>query len=84
MEEKKGVSQTLQQNRCVLLGVRFPFTYQQKSPRFFKGLKYRGGDRIRTGVQTYSPKAFYMLISLLLVGDTQEMNKPMYRLAGWS
>jgi hypothetical protein len=22
-----------------------------------------GGDRVRTGVQTYSPKAFYMLIS---------------------
>jgi len=25
-----------------------------------------------------------MLISLLLVGNTQEMNKPMYHLAGWS
>lgn len=27
-----------------------------------------GGDRIRTGVQTYSPKAFYMLIPALIVG----------------
>ena len=34
------------------------------------GLKARscGGDRIRTGVQTYSTKAFYMLIPALLVG----------------
>jgi len=44
----------------------------------------RGGEGNRTPVQTYSPKAFYMLISLLLVGDTQEKNKPMYHLAGWS
>jgi hypothetical protein len=27
-----------------------------------------GGDRTRTGVQTHSPKAFYMLIPALLVG----------------
>ena len=27
-----------------------------------------GGERIRTGVQTYSPKAFYMLIPELFVG----------------
>ena len=40
-----------------------------------------GGDRIRTGVQTYSPKAFYMFISLLIVGIEQEMNKPILRLA---
>jgi site-specific DNA recombinase len=34
------------------------------------GLRVRsgGGDRIRTGVQTYSPKAFYMLIPALIVG----------------
>lgn len=37
---------------------------------------------IRTRVQTYSPKAFYMLISLLLVGNKPEMNKPIYCLAG--
>ena len=41
-----------------------------------------GGNRTR--VQTYSPKAFYMLISLLIVGDIQEKNKPIYYLAGWS
>jgi len=40
-----------------------------------------GGDRIRTGVQTYSPKAFYMLISLLLVGNEPELNKPIHHLA---
>jgi len=27
-----------------------------------------GGERIRTAVQTYSPKAFYMLIPELVVG----------------
>ena len=48
------------------------------------GLKVRsgGGDRIRTGVQTYSTKAFYMFISLLFVGSKQETNKPIYFLAG--
>ena len=40
-----------------------------------------GAEGNRTPVQTYSSKAFYMLISLLLVGDEQEMNKPTYRLA---
>lgn len=34
------------------------------------GLSVRpcGGDRIRTGVQTYSTKAFYMFIPALIVG----------------
>ena len=43
-----------------------------------------GGGGNRTRVQTYSPKAFYMLISLLFVGNEQEMNKPITRLAAWS
>ncbi len=43
-----------------------------------------GGDRIRTGVQTYSSKAFYMFISSLVVGGKQETNIPIRRLAGWS
>ena len=43
-----------------------------------------GAEGNRTPVQTYPSKAFYMLISLLLVGDEQEMNKPIHRLAGWS
>ena len=43
-----------------------------------------GAEGNRTPVQTYSSKAFYMLISLLLVGDEQEMNKPIHRLAGLS
>ena len=41
-----------------------------------------GGGGNRTRVQTYSSKAFYMLISLLLVGDVQGMNKPIHHLAG--
>lgn len=40
-----------------------------------------GAEGIRTPVQTYSSKAFYMLISLLLVGDEPEMNKPIHHLA---
>ena len=40
-----------------------------------------GGDRIRTGVQTYSPKAFYMLIPVLFVGKQQEPDEPTASLA---
>lgn len=29
---------------------------------------FSGGDRTRTGVQTYSSKAFYMFISFCIVG----------------
>ncbi len=46
------------------------------------GFRKSGGDRSRTGVQTYSPKAFYMFISLLVVGNEQETNKPIHYLAG--
>ena len=35
--------------------------------KLFPHLK-SGGDRSRTGVQTYSPKAFYMFILALIVG----------------
>jgi len=45
---------------------------------------YGGAGEGRTPVQTYSPKAFYMLISLLFVGFAQEKNKPMQNLAVWS
>jgi hypothetical protein len=38
---------------------------------------FGGAEGSRTPVQTYSSKAFYMLISLLLVGRKQEMNKPI-------
>jgi len=41
----------------------------------------RGGDRIRTGVQTWFSKAFYMLISELFVGKKPELNKPIPSLA---
>ena len=41
-----------------------------------------GGGGNRTRVQTYPSKAFYMLISLLFVGDEQEMNQPIHHLAG--
>lgn len=43
-----------------------------------------GAEGNRTPVQTYSPKAFYMLISLLIVGDEPETNKPIHHLAVWS
>jgi hypothetical protein len=43
-----------------------------------------GGEGIRTPVQTYSPKAFYMLIPALIVGKQQEPDKPIVSLAGWS
>ena len=46
-----------------------------------KGLIVSGADRIRTGVQTSQPLAFYMLISLLIVGNQPEKNKPINRLA---
>jgi len=42
---------------------------------------FSGADRTRTGVQTSWPLAFYMLISLLVVGDEPEKNKPIHHLA---
>jgi len=35
-----------------------------------------GAGGIRTHVQTYPPKAFYMLILEFFVGNLQEPNKP--------
>jgi hypothetical protein len=49
----------------------------------FSDLGFCGGDRIRTGVQTSSPKAFYMFISLLIVGNEQGMNKPIHFVAAF-
>lgn len=40
-----------------------------------------GVEGSRTPVQTSLPLAFYMLISLLLFGTSQEMNQPMKNLA---
>jgi len=63
---------------------------QTKNPQiFFAGFLFTvvkqhffcGAGRTRTAVQTHSPKAFYMLISLLFVSFTQEKNKPMQNLA---
>ncbi len=50
-------------------------------PLFYLGC---GAGGIRTHVQTYSPKAFYMLILELIVGKRQEPNKPTISVAGWS
>ena len=47
-------------------------------------LQICGDDRNRTGVQTYPPKAFYMFISALIVGEVPEQNTPILPLAGWS
>jgi hypothetical protein len=53
-----------------------------KKPTFAKAtVGEGGGDRARTGVQTYSSKAFYMLICSLIVGRTQGNNKPTFFLA---
>lgn len=41
---------------------------------------HSGAEGNRTPVQTYSSKAFYMLISLLFVGDEPGMNKPIHHL----
>jgi len=49
-----------------------------------EGLSFRGGDRIRTGVQTHSTKAFYMFIPALIVGEQQEPDEPIIPLAEWS
>jgi len=43
-----------------------------------------GAGGIRTHVQTYSPKAFYMLILELIVGKWQEPDKPTISVAEWS
>jgi hypothetical protein len=43
-----------------------------------------GGEEIRTPVQTYPSKAFYMLICLLLVGRWQGNNKPNISLAEYA
>jgi len=57
--------------------------HRTKNPLQERVLQFSGGDRNRTGVQTYPLKAFYMLISLLLVGNEPEMNKPIHYLAGF-
>lgn len=46
-----------------------------------ESIPFCGADRTRTGVQTSQPLAFYMLISLLIVGGKPEKNKPTYHLA---
>jgi hypothetical protein len=43
-----------------------------------------GAEGIRTPVQTYSVKAFYMFIPALIVGKQQEPDTPIVSLAGWS
>ena len=44
-------------------------------------IKKCGAGGIRTHVQTYSPKAFYMLILELIVEKLQEPNKPTVSVA---
>lgn len=46
--------------------------------------KKSGGDRSRTGVQTYPPDAFYMFILALLVGAEQEPGVPILPVEEWS
>jgi len=49
--------------------------------QIFRLRRKSGGEGNRTPVQTYSTKAFYMLISILIVGNEQETNKPIQSLA---
>jgi len=51
--------------------------YQPVMVQSFSG----GAGGIRTHVQTYSPKAFYMLILELIVEKLQEPNKPTVSVA---
>jgi len=46
--------------------------------------KISGAGGSRTPVQTYPPKAFYMFIWLLFVGNEQGTGKPIHSLAGCS
>ena len=46
-----------------------------------QNVDFSGAGEDRTPVQTYSPKAFYMLISLFIFDYAQEKNKPMRGLA---
>jgi len=55
-----------------------------KKSHFKSGFTICGGEETRTPVQTYSSKAFYMLICLLFVGRWQENNKPNISLAEYS
>ncbi len=47
----------------------------------WEGYNPCGAGGIRTHVQTYSPKAFYMLIMELIVEKLQEPNKPTVSVA---
>ncbi len=64
----------------------FSSAINKKAPQIIdlQGLNFRGGEGNRTPVQTYSPKAFYMLIPALIVGKRQGPDKPIVSLAGWS
>jgi len=61
-------------------------TFPQIKNAPFGALRFSigGGEGIRTPVQTYSPKAFYMLIPALIVGEQQEPDTPIAPLAEWS
>ena len=50
----------------------------------FLNIDVSGAEGNRTPVQTYSPKAFYMLILVLIVGKWQEPVEPNISLAGFS
>ena len=55
-----------------------------KKGDFLTKIPSGGGEGSRTPVQTYSPKAFYMLIPALIVGRRQEPDTPIVTLAGCS
>jgi hypothetical protein len=56
----------------------------EKKRDFREKIPLGGGEGIRTPVQTYSSKAFYMFIPALVVGRRPETDEPIASLAGWS
>jgi hypothetical protein len=52
-----------------------PIYFKNRQPFCFSGV-----DRIRTGVQTYPPQAFYMFIYELIFEKIPERNKPIFSL----
>jgi len=59
----------------------FAFCVCNKKRENFTIFPSSGGEGNRTPVQTYSSKAFYMLICKLFVGIQQDCNKPIVSLA---
>jgi site-specific DNA recombinase len=72
----------LAHNELVMRGKRLLFIEKERGNRAVPSSG--GGEGIRTPVQTYSPKAFYMFIPALVVGRRPGSDEPNASLAGWA